>query len=81
MREEDMPYRDAPKSTHFSITREALNEAYSALAGCLHVLGDIANIKLGMEKLKTAVGLEGDSYKGHEPNFDIGASSEPMPPQ
>jgi hypothetical protein len=79
MDEKDMPYREAPKSTEFVISREALDEAYSALTGCKAVLGDVANISHAMEQLKTAQGIEGaDMYEGHDPQFVIGGSSEPM---
>lgn len=67
------------ESEEFLISREALNEAHSALAGCLNVLGDTANINLAMEKLKTAQGNLGDTYDGHNPQFVIGGCSEPMP--
>lgn len=75
MREEDMPYRDAPKSEMFTISRKALNEAYSALAGAKAVLGDVANISLAMDQLKTANGDFGESYNGHEPNFVVSDAS------
>ena len=79
MREEDMPYRGPLKSDEFLISRTALDEAYSALSGCLAVLGDTANIKHAMECLKTASGSYGDEYEGHEPNFTIEGSSEQPP--
>jgi hypothetical protein len=78
--EKDMPYRDPPKSTEFVISRRALDEAYSALAGAKGALGDVANISHAMDQLKTAQGVEGaDMYEGHDPQFVIGGSSEPMP--
>lgn len=79
MDEKDMPYRDPPKSERFNVSREALDEAYSALAGCLAVLGDTANISAGMEKLKTAQGEYGERYEGHDPQFVVGGWSEPPP--
>jgi hypothetical protein len=79
MDEEDMPYRDPPKSEEFLISRTSLDEAYSALAGCLAVLGDTANISAGMEQLKTALGNHGDRYDGHNPQFVVAGWSEPMP--
>lgn len=79
MNVEDIPYRDLTKSEEFLISREALDEAHSALAGCLFVLGDTANIALAMEKLKTALGSQGDVYAGHDPQFVVAACSEPMP--
>jgi hypothetical protein len=78
MDESEMPYREI-ESSEFLISREALDEAYSALAGCLNILGDIANIRAGMEALKTAAGNVGGNYEGHDPQFEVGASSEPMP--
>lgn len=73
--EDDRPL----ESEEFLISRTALNEAYSALAGCLNVLGDTANIRHAMEQLKTAQGSLGDFYNGHNPQFVIGGCSEPMP--
>jgi hypothetical protein len=78
MDERDMPYREI-KSDEFLISREALDEAYSALAGAKGALGDVANISAGMEALKTAAGNRGGNYEGHDPQFVIGGSSEPMP--
>jgi hypothetical protein len=75
MQEEDMPYREI-KSSEFIISREALDEAYSALAGCLAVNGGVANISAGMEALKTALGNMGGNYNGHEPNFEVTDSSD-----
>lgn len=76
MREEDMPYRDPPPSEEFLISRQALDEAHSALAGAKGALGDVANISAGMEALKTAQGNLGDKYDGHDPQFVISDSSE-----
>ncbi len=76
MREEDIPYRPTRPSEEFLISREALDEAYSALAGCLAVLGDMANIALGMEKLRTAQGARGDMYDGHNLQFTTTDSSD-----
>ena len=53
------------KSEEFLVSRTALDEAHSALAGCLEVLGNIANIKHAMNQLKTATGQFGDKYNGH----------------
>lgn len=52
-------------SEEFLISRQALDEAHSALAGCLEVLGDVANISHAMKQLKTAQGNRGDYYEGH----------------
>lgn len=80
MDEASMPYREI-RSDNFVVSREALDEAYSALAGCRHAFGDVANISVAMEKLKTAQGqLHGETYNGHEPNFVVGGSSEAPPP-
>lgn len=53
------------QSEEFLISREALDEAHSALCGAREALGDIANISLAIEKLKTAQGNLGDMYNGH----------------
>jgi hypothetical protein len=79
MDEKDMPYRDPPKSNEFTITRTALDEAHSALAGAVAVLGDTANLVYAMEQLRTAQGVNGDAYEGHDPQFVIGGCSESMP--
>jgi hypothetical protein len=73
--EKDMPYREI-KSNEFLISRAALDEAYSALAGCRGALGDVANISVGMDALKTAAGNMGGNYEGHEPNFEVTDSSD-----
>jgi hypothetical protein len=52
-------------SDEFLISRKALDEAHSALAGCLYVLGDVANISHALRMLKTAQGSLGDTYDGH----------------
>lgn len=60
------PDDERPKqSDEFLISRTALDEAHSALAGCKEALGDIANISHAMEQLKTAQGNLGDTYNGH----------------
>jgi hypothetical protein len=79
MDEDDMPHGDPPQSEQFLISRSALDEAYSALAGAVGALGDIANLSAGMEALKTALGQFGDSYEGHNPQFVVAGCSEPMP--
>lgn len=77
MDEKDMPYRDVSKdSTEFTISRAALDEAYSALAGCKGALGDVANISAGMEALKTATGNFGGNYEGHNPQFTTTDNSD-----
>jgi hypothetical protein len=60
------------QSDEFLISREALNEAHSALCGAREalcgareVLGDVANISHAIEQLKTAQGNLGDTYNGH----------------
>lgn len=53
------------RSEEFLISREALDEAHSALCGCREVLGNIANISHALDMLKTAQGNLGDTYAGH----------------
>lgn len=53
------------QSEEFLISREALDEAHSALAGAIAVCGDIANLSHAMKLLKTAQGSLGDMYNGH----------------
>lgn len=79
MREEDMPYRPDPISDVFTISREALDEAYSALAGAEACLGNVANINHAMNLLRTAEGNQGEKYPGHQPNFVVADSSEQPP--
>lgn len=63
----------------FTITRQALDEAHSALAGCRAALKDAANISVAMEQLRTAERYEKELYGGHNPQFVVTGSSEPMP--
>jgi hypothetical protein len=53
------------EETHCAVWSGALDEAHSALAGCLYVLGDVANISHALRMLKTAQGSLGDTYDGH----------------
>lgn len=50
------------RSEEFLISREALDEAMSALLGARAALGDIANISHAIDQLKTAQGNLGDQY-------------------
>lgn len=52
-------------SDEFLISREALDEAHSALAGSIAVCGDIANLSHAMKLLKTAQSTNGSYYEGH----------------
>jgi len=61
MDEDERPDR----SEEFLISREALDEAHSALAGSIAVCGDIANLSHAMKLLRTAQGTFGDTYDGH----------------
>jgi hypothetical protein len=54
-----------PSSEWFIVSRVALSEAHSALAGAVAVLGDVANLSHAMTMLKTARGGMGDAYAGH----------------
>jgi hypothetical protein len=70
---------DQPQGDELIVSRQALDEAYSALSGCKAVLGDIANISHAMDRLRTAQFSNGEYYEGHEPNFVVGGWSEPPP--
>jgi hypothetical protein len=59
--EDDRP----DQSEEFLISREALDEAHSALAGAIGALGDVANLSHAMAMLRTARGNFGDLYQGH----------------
>ena len=79
MDEANLNYRPAAKSENFTISRQALNEAHSAIAGAIGALGHVANLDHALEQLRTAVGDQGETYPGHEPNFVVGGSSERPP--
>lgn len=53
------------RSEEFLISREALDEADSALAGAIGALGDVANLSHARELLRTAQGNLGDKYDGY----------------
>jgi hypothetical protein len=59
--EDDRPNQ----SEEFLISREALDEAHSALANAIKTLNNIANLSHAMGMLRTARGNFGDLYQGH----------------